>query len=106
MKYIQDTLKSIKPFLKENQTLILESTTYPGTTKEILLPFANSIVDSKNRKKILVGTNFFIGYSPERVNPGDKKRSISDIVKVTSGSDSNTSDRVDNLYQRIIVLNY
>ena len=103
LKYIQDTLKSIKPFLKENQTLILESTTYPGTTKEILLPFANSIVDSKNRKKILVGTNFFIGYSPEREDPGNLNFETKDIPRVISGITKSCVEIMKSIYSQIVI---
>ena len=65
----------------------------PGL-REICIPILERISGLK------LNRDFGVGYSPERINPGDKKKTISDIIKVTSGSDSYTSEIVDNLYQK------
>ena len=81
MFYILSSLKTILPFLKENQVLSLESTTYPGTCEEVILPLLN--------KKFNVGKNFYLVYSPEREDPGNKKYSLLKIPKVLGGLTKN-----------------
>jgi len=81
MSYILSSLKTILPFLKENQVLSLESTTYPGTCEEVILPLLN--------KKFNVGKNFYLVYSPEREDPGNKKYSLLKIPKVLGGLTKN-----------------
>ena len=76
MKYIINSMKLIKEFLRNNQILSLESTTYPGTSEEIILPYL---------KKFDVGKNFFLIYSPEREDPGNKEFSNDKIPKVVGG---------------------
>ena len=81
--------------------VIYESTVYPGTTEEICIPLIEkesglSCDSLKNFK------SFYCGYSPERINPGDKKHTISDIVKVTSGSNEEASIWINNFYMSII----
>ena len=82
LSYIHSTLQSIKPYLKENQLLILESTTYPGTTEEEIVP----VIEKAGFE---VGTNFFVGYSPEREDPGNKNFTTKTIPKVVSGVTEN-----------------
>ncbi len=88
--------KLISPFIASGNVVIYESTVYPGATEEICLPIIESISGLK------VNDNFGLGYSPERINPGDKNHRISDIVKVTSGSNDFYSNLVDELYKKII----
>ncbi len=76
LSYIIKTLSKLKKYLRPNQTLSLESTTYPGTCREIILPYL---------KKFDLGKNFFLVYSPEREDPGNKKYSILKIPKVIGG---------------------
>jgi len=95
LQYIHSTLKSIKKYLKKGQLLILESTTYPGTTEEEIVPEVE-----KNNFKI--GTDFFIAYSPEREDPGNPNYSTKTIPKVVSGITENCRDAADCLYQRIV----
>jgi len=83
-------------FLKESDTVIYESTVYPGATEEICVP----ILEKKSSLKY--NTDFFCGYSPERINPGDKKHVITNTVKITSGSNSETAKFVDDLYKKIV----
>ena len=91
---IGETLKDRKS--KYKPIIIYESTVYPGATEEICVP----ILEKKSSLKF--NEDFFCGYSPERINPGDKKHRLSTIVKVTSGSNKETTDWVDQLYASII----
>jgi len=105
LSFIHGTLENIKPYLKENQLLILESTTYPGTTEEILVPFINSIENSQSPiedKKFAIGENFFLGYSPEREDPGNKSFTTKTIPKVISGVTENCLELTKTLYDQII----
>lgn len=90
-------------YLKPNDIVIFESTVYPGTTEEVCIPIL------ENSSNLLCKTNhnfsnntFGCGYSPERVNPGDKNKKITDIMKITSGHDKTTSRIVDELYKSVI----
>ena len=82
--------------LKKEDLVIYESTVYPGCTEEFCVPILENISNLKFNK------DFYCGYSPERINPGDKKHSISEITKVTSGSNKEVSELVDKLYKQII----
>lgn len=82
--------------LKKNDVVIYESTVYPGCTEEDCVPVLEKISGLK------FNTDFFCGYSPERMNPGDKERTVKKIVKVTSGSTSDTATLVNNLYASIV----
>ena len=95
LSYVQSTLKTIQPHLKENQLLILESTTYPGTTEEEIIP----VVQNTGFK---VGENFFVGYSPEREDPGNPKFSTQTIPKVVSGYSEKCLELTNALYGQII----
>ena len=81
---------------KKNSIVIIESTVYPGTTEEICVPLIE-----KNSKFILNKT-FYCGYSPERINPGDKIRTISKIKKVVSASNKKTLAIISGLYKEVI----
>lgn len=95
LSYVQSTLKTIQPHLKENQLLILESTTYPGTTEEEIVP----VIQNAGFK---VGENFFVGYSPEREDPGNPKFSTQTIPKVVSGYSEKCLELTNALYGQII----
>ncbi|MDX1741979.1 MAG: Vi polysaccharide biosynthesis UDP-N-acetylglucosamine C-6 dehydrogenase TviB [Ruegeria sp.] len=82
--------------LKQGDLVIYESTVYPGATEEDCVPVL------ERQSGLTYNTDFFAGYSPERINPGDKTHRISDICKVTSGSTPEVADLVDSLYARII----
>ena len=82
--------------LKKGNIVIYESTVYPGATEEICVPILESISGLKFNE------GFYCGYSPERINPGDKLNTLSTIIKVTSGSTPEVALAVDNLYQEII----
>ena len=83
LSHIKNFFKIIRKDLKKYQTIILESTSYPGTTEEIFLNYLN--------KKFILGKDFFLGYSPERENPGDKKNKFYFVPKVVSGQTNNCS---------------
>lgn len=82
--------------LKRGDVVIYESTVYPGATEEICAP------ELERASGLVFNSDFFIGYSPERINPGDKLRTLTTIPKVTSGSTPATAEFVDQLYRRII----
>ncbi|MEO0372936.1 MAG: nucleotide sugar dehydrogenase, partial [Pseudomonadota bacterium] len=82
--------------LKEGDIVIYESTVFPGATKEVCVPILEQM------SGLRLNEGFFAGYSPERINPGDKTHRLPDIVKVTSGSTPQAADLIDALYAQII----
>ena len=105
LSFIHSTLENIKPYLKENQLLVLESTTYPGTTEEILVPFINSIQNQESKiknQKFTLGVNFYLGYSPEREDPGNKNYTTKTIPKIVSGYTENCLELTKTLYDQIV----
>ena len=95
-KYLIEATNLISKFLNKNSFVIYESTVYPGATEEVCLPI---ILKSTN---LTLNKDFFLGYSPERVNPGDKDKTIRDIIKITSGSCEYASNFVDQLYSSVV----
>ncbi|MFK7900497.1 MAG: nucleotide sugar dehydrogenase [Cyclobacteriaceae bacterium] len=87
---------AIGSVLKKGDIVIYESTVYPGCTEEVCVPVL------EKESGLIYNTDFYCGYSPERINPGDKKHRISDIKKVTSGSTEEIGIEVNELYQDII----
>ncbi len=83
--------------IKKNSIVIFESTVYPGCTEEVCIPIIEQI------SGLRFNDDFFAGYSPERINPGDKQRRIHNIVKITSGSTPEVADYVDALYRKIVI---
>ena len=106
LSFIHDTLDTIRPYLRENQLLILESTTYPGTTAEEIVPFVESITTESqvpnSDSRFIIGENFFIGYSPEREDPGNKHYSTRTIPKVVSGFTPNCLEITQTLYDQVV----
>ena len=86
----------IGKIIKKGDLIIYESTVYPGCTEEVCVPILEKFSNLKFNQ------DFFCGYSPERINPGDKKHTISNIKKITSGSTPEILDLVDSLYNEII----
>ena len=82
--------------LKPGDLVIYESTVYPGATEEVCIPILEKV------SKLELNKDFTCGYSPERINPGDKDRHVTSIMKVTSGSSKAAAIEVDNLYKEII----
>jgi len=83
--------------LSKNDIVIYESTVYPGATEEVCLP------EIERNSALTFNKDFFAGYSPERINPGDKAHRVTNILKVTSGSIPEIADFIDSLYQSIII---
>jgi len=93
---LESASKAVGQQLNEGDIVIYESTVYPGCTEEVCIP----ILEKESGMKFNEG--FFCGYSPERINPGDKVHTVTKIVKVTSGSTPEIADRVDALYNTIL----
>ena len=88
--------KAVATVLKKGDTVVYESTVYPGVTEEVCVPILEEI------SGLSFNSDFFVGYSPERINPGDKKHTITKIIKVVSGSTSETLRSLSELYGSII----
>ena len=93
LSFIKKTMLKIKKYLCKGQILILESSTYPGSTKQILTPYLN---------KFELGNNFFLGYSPEREDPNNKKFKLVNIPKICSGYSNNCLNITVQIYKKII----
>jgi len=93
---LEGASKAIGNVLKKGDIVIYESTVYPGCTEEICVPILENVSGLQFNK------DFFCGYSPERINPGDKLHRVSNIKKVTSGSTPEVAEKVDQLYKKII----
>ena len=93
---LKSATSEIGSVLNKGNVVIFESTVYPGCTEEICVPIL------EKQSKLKFNSEFFCGYSPERINPGDKKNTLVNIKKVTSGSNPQVADFVDYLYNQII----
>ncbi|GAB4259378.1 MAG: Vi polysaccharide biosynthesis UDP-N-acetylglucosamine C-6 dehydrogenase TviB [Methylomicrobium sp.] len=82
--------------IKPNDIVIYESTVYPGATEEVCVPILEKI------SGLTFNQDFYVGYSPERINPGDKEHRVTNILKVTSGSTPEVAEKIDRLYKSII----
>ncbi len=89
--------QSVGKVLKKGDIVIYESTVYPGVTEDVCVP------ELEKSSGLKYNTDFFCGYSPERINPGDKEHTVKKILKVTSGSTPEVAKKVDELYKSIIV---
>ena len=93
---LESASRMLGEVIREGDVTIFESTVYPGATEEVCVPIIELISDLTFNK------DFYVGYSPERINPGDKEHRVSNILKVTSGSTPEAADFVDTLYKKII----
>jgi UDP-N-acetyl-D-galactosamine dehydrogenase len=93
---LKKATESIGSILKKGDVVIYESTVYPGATEEVCVPIL------EEHSGLSYNTDFYCGYSPERINPGDKEHRITTIKKVTSGSTPEVAIAIDELYQEII----
>lgn len=84
--------------LRKDDIVIYESTVFPGCTEEVCVPILEM------QSGLVFNTDFFCGYSPERINPGDKKHRVNNIVKVTSGSTPEIAETIDELYKSIVTV--
>ncbi len=102
MTFVINTTEVISKFLRKDQLVVLESTTYPGTTEELLLPILENCRNSGN-KKFIVGKDFYLAFSPEREDPNNPDFTTSQIPKVIGGVTSNCLKAAKALYDKIIV---
>ena len=89
--------ETVGKVLKKGDIVIYESTVYPGATEEVCIPVLEEV------SELSFNTDFFAGYSPERINPGDKEHTVEKILKVTSGSTLEIGKKVDALYNSVII---
>jgi len=87
-------------YIKKNSIFILESTVYPGCTEKFCVPILERV------SKLKFNKDFYCGYSPERINPGDSKHNFKNIVKITSGSNDQTSRKINNLYKSVFKITH
>ena len=87
----------LTPLYKKGDIVIYESTVYPGVTEEECVPVLERV------SGLTFNKDFFVGYSPERINPGDKEHTVEKILKITSGSTLDIGKKVDDLYKRVIL---
>ena len=93
---LEKASEMVGSILKKDDIVIYESTVYPGATEEFCVPILEKI------SGLTFNKDFFCGYSPERINPGDKEHTIKDIKKITSGSTPKVAEEVNNIYKSII----
>ena len=89
--------ESVGKVLKKGDYVIYESTVYPGVTEDECVPVLEQVSGLKFNQ------DFYVGYSPERINPGDKERAVTKILKVTSGSTAKAAEVIDGLYKEVII---
>ncbi|MCQ8103180.1 Vi polysaccharide biosynthesis UDP-N-acetylglucosamine C-6 dehydrogenase TviB [Methylomonas sp. SURF-2] len=94
---LQKASETLGKVIKAGDIVIYESTVYPGATEEVCVPILEKV------SGLTFNRDFFVGYSPERINPGDKQHRVTNILKVTSGSTPEIAEKVDQLYKSIIV---
>ena len=96
LSYVESAAKSVGENLVPNQVIILESTTYPGTTLEVLVP------NLERYSNLEAGIDFFVGYSPERIDPGNKEWKFKNTPKVISGINEDSLEKINAFYKKII----
>jgi UDP-N-acetyl-D-glucosamine/UDP-N-acetyl-D-galactosamine dehydrogenase len=94
---LEKSSESVGSILKKGDIVIYESTVYPGATEEVCVPIL------EKQSGLIFNKDFYCGYSPERINPGDKEHRVTTIKKVTAGSTPEIATEVDELYQEIVV---
>ena len=105
LSLLEKSSETIGKLLQPGNIVIYESTVYPGATEEVCAPILEKTSGLKyaNTDSLQLENNyFFLGYSPERINPGDKKHSLSNVIKITSGSTTEIAEKIDKLYKTII----
>ena len=93
---LEGASRTLGEILKKDDVVVFESTVYPGATEEVCVPIMEEI------SGLTYNEDFYVGYSPERINPGDKEHRVTNILKVTAGSTPEVADYVDALYASII----
>lgn len=95
LTFLKSACEIVGKYISKNSIFILESTVYPGCTEKFCVPILEKASNLKFNK------DFYCGYSPERINPGDSKHNFKNIVKITSGSNNQTAAKIKNLYKSI-----
>ncbi len=96
LSFVENATELIGRNLTKGSIIIYESTVYPGTTEEICIPILEKV------SKMKCNEDFFVGYSPERINPGDKQHTFVNITKIVSGSRNDITKKIANLYQQCL----
>ncbi|WP_340694630.1 nucleotide sugar dehydrogenase [Hydrogenobacter thermophilus] len=96
LSFLKDASTTVGRYLRKDSVVVYESTVYPGATEEVCVPILERESGLKWRR------DFFVGYSPERVNPGDREHTVENIVKVVAGDTENTLELVASVYGKII----
>lgn len=96
LRPLQEASESVGKIISKGDIIVYESTVYPGVTEEVCIPIV------EKTSGLLYNKDFFAGYSPERVNPGDKEHTVEKIKKVTSGSTPEIADIVDRVYNSVL----
>lgn len=96
LSYVRSAAETIANHITKNQIIILESTTYPGTTIEVLIPVIEEVSHLK------AGADFYAGYSPERIDPGNEKWNFKNTPKVISGINDESLEKIKTFYEKII----
>nr|WP_279549731.1 nucleotide sugar dehydrogenase [Leucobacter weissii] len=96
LSYIESATRSLAPLLTPGATVVLESTTYPGTTQELMVPLLEEL------SGLRAGVDFFAGYSPERIDPGNRRFTFQTTPKIVSGIDAASLERVDGLFSDLV----
>jgi UDP-N-acetyl-D-glucosamine dehydrogenase len=106
LSYVEETARSIQPYLQKGQLVVLESTTYPGTTEELVLPILETngmrcpIAQGPDNEQIV--TDFFLAFSPEREDPGNKQYSLAQIPKIVGGINPPSGRAAAALYAQVV----
>ena len=96
LSFIEDSASALAPHVSKGATVILESTTYPGTSEELLVPIL------ENGSGLKAGKDFHVGYSPERIDPGNPTWRLENTPKVVSGIDADSLKAVDGFYRNLV----
>ncbi|MDQ0207861.1 nucleotide sugar dehydrogenase [Alkalicoccobacillus murimartini] len=93
LSYLESATHALLPFLKKGQLVVLESSTFPGTTEEVLVPLLQ-------KSGLIIGEDLYIGYSPERIDPGNKDFTLAEIPKVVSGVTDRCREKTVSIYEK------
>lgn len=96
MRSLKSASAIVGSVLEKGNYVVYESTVYPGATREICIPILSK------HSSLEINKDFYVGYSPERINPGDHKHRINQIIKITSGSNNHAANEIDKVYKKII----
>ena len=96
LSYVEAAAKAVGENLVSNQVIVLESTTYPGTTLEVLVP------NLEKYSSLEAGSDFYVGYSPERIDPGNQEWKFKNTPKVISGINDDSLEKINSFYKKII----